>query len=174
MDGKRIEKDGAKTPAGQRTFTLPDELFEALRERRRDHHLERRAAGERWQGGDFVFGSLIGTGLYEGTLRDHHERLIAQAGVPRLTMHELRHTYTSLALLRGVDLKEVSRRLGHSTVRITLDTYQHLYPEQDRAAALSSEELLGGRSAEKPEEESSAVKLPSKREKRPKKKDGEV
>jgi integrase len=173
-NGKRIEKDSVKTPAGKRSFTVPKEVLETLRERRTAYELEREVAGERWQEKGFVFGSLIGTGLYESTLREQHDRLIVAAGVPRITMHELRHTYTSLALLRGVDLKEVSRRLGHSTVRITLDTYQHLYPEQDQAAALSSEELLGGKAEEKPDEISSAVKLPSKRKKRPKKKDSEV
>jgi hypothetical protein len=41
-----------------------------------------------------------------------------------------------------VDIKEVSRRLGHARIQTTLDIYQHLYPEQDDAAALSGDDLL--------------------------------
>lgn len=143
INGKRHEKDGAKSESSERSFQISAEIVAALHERQAAYCFERVAAGEEWHEHDFVFGSTIGTGLYESTLRRQHEKLIARAKLPRLTMHELRHTYTSLALLRDLDIKKVSRRLGHSTVGITLDIYQHLYPEQDEAAALSSDELLG-------------------------------
>ena len=42
-------------------------------------------------------------------------RLVTRAGVPRIRLHDLRHTHASLALAAGVDIKVVSERLGHST-----------------------------------------------------------
>ncbi len=169
INGKRHAKDGTKS---ERTFKVPAEIVEALHERQETYALERAAAKDRWQEHDYVFGSRYGTGLYESSLRRRHDALIAQAKLPRLTMHELRHTYTSLALLRGLDIKEVSRRLGHRTVEVTLDIYQHLYPEQDECAALSSGDLLGSsalkqaleqepQTAENTDANSPAVNLPS-------------
>jgi len=169
INGKRHEKDGAKSESSERSFQISAEIVAALRERQAAYCFERVASGKEWHEHDFVFGSTIGTGLYESTLRRQREKLIARAKLPRLTMHELRHTYTSLALLRDLDIKEVSRRLGHRTVGITLDIYQHLYPEQDEAAALSSDQLLGDpplktqkvNDAENTSSDSPAVNLPS-------------
>jgi integrase len=169
INGRRHAKDGTKSDSSERTFKIPQEIVDALRERQEACTLERAASPTRWQEHDYVFGSRYGTGLYESTLRRQHDAMIVKATLPRLTLHELRHTYTSLALLRGLDIKEVSRRLGHKTVEITLDIYQHLYPEQDEAAALSSSDLLDDSAQSKPraalkEEKPSnspAVNLPS-------------
>ncbi len=49
-------------------------------------------------------------------------------GLPRIRLHDLRHTHASLALAAGIHPKAVSERLGHSTVSITLDTYSHVIP----------------------------------------------
>jgi integrase len=143
LNGKSHAKDSLKTNASHRSLRVPAEILEALKERRRGYELERQLAGGSWMEGDYVFASSVGTPLHESTLRTQHRALIARAGVPYITLHEIRHTYTSLSRLAGVDVKEVSRRLGHASTRTTLDIYQHLYDEQDTAAALSSVALLG-------------------------------
>jgi integrase len=68
-------------------------------------------------------------------------RLVADSGLPRIRLHDLRHTHATLALQAGVNPKIVSERLGHATVAFTLDVYshalQHLQQEAaDRVAAL--------------------------------------
>jgi integrase len=145
INGKRHAKDRLKNEASHRTFTVPHEVLTLLRARRKSYDAERKLAGVNWNEGDYIFCSSVGTPLYESTLREHHKSLVERAGVPFITLHEIRHTYTSLARLAGVDIKEVSRRLGHASVQTTTDTYQHLYTEQDTAAALSSDVLLGKR-----------------------------
>ena len=62
-----------------------------------------------------------------------------EAGFPDLVLHELRHTQASLLLGNGVDVKTVQKRLGHARASITLDTYAHAIPENDKKAA----ELVG-------------------------------
>ena len=143
VNGKRHAKDKPKTSASERCFKVSGEVLTALRARQEQYALERQVAGADWQELGYVFCSRNGTGLYENTLRASFKRLTEQAQLPRLTPHEMRHTFTSLALLKGADIKEISRRLGHSTVQITLDIYQHLFPEQDEKTAFSSDELLG-------------------------------
>ena len=56
------------------------------------------------------------------------------AGFPRLRFHDLRHTHASLMLSSGVHEKVVSERLGHSSIRVTLDSYSHVFPTVQREA----------------------------------------
>ncbi len=150
LNGVRTFKATPKSAASERGFKLPLEVWEALKVRHGAYILERDAAGKKWIENNLVFPYPDGSGFPEAQLRRIHTDLCARAGVPRITPHEMRHTYTSLALLRGVDTKEVSRRLGHARVQTTLDIYQHLYPEQDDSAALSSADLFNLKPPEKP------------------------
>jgi len=70
------------------------------------------------------------------------------AGVPGLRIHDLRHAHATLMLRQGVHPKVVSERLGHASVNITLDTYSHVLPGLQAAAAAGFDMLLA-----KPESE---------------------
>ena len=65
---------------------------------------------------------------------------VARTDVPRIRLHDLRHTWASLALQAGVNPKVVSERLGHATVSFTLDTYSHVMPglQEDAAAKVAA------------------------------------
>jgi integrase len=70
-------------------------------------------------------------------------RALKAAGITRpFRLHDLRHTYASLAIRRGVDLLVVSRQLGHHSIKITADLYGHLAPEATRKAADAWEAIL--------------------------------
>jgi integrase len=68
--------------------------------------------------------------------------LVEQARLPKIRLHDLRHTYATLALRAGVHPKVVSERLGHATVGITLDLYSHIAPSLDEQAAETVAGLL--------------------------------
>ena len=57
------------------------------------------------------------------------------SGLPRIRLHDLRHTFATLALKAGAHPKVVSERLGHSQVSVTLDTYSHVLPSLQEALA---------------------------------------
>lgn len=141
-NGKRTAKATPKSSAGERRFAVPLEIVEALKVRRGQQLIEQATAQQGWTDLGYVFTAHNGQGLYDSVLRRIHDKLIVLAGVPRLTLHELRHTYASLARRAGIDIKEISRRLGHSSVVITMDTYQHLYQDQQENSALSSADLF--------------------------------
>ncbi|HBX76115.1 MAG TPA: hypothetical protein DEG43_00575 [Acidimicrobiaceae bacterium] len=61
------------------------------------------------------------------------------------TLHDLRHFHATQLLAEGKPIANVSRRLGHSSVTVTLNTYSHWLPEQDRDAADFIGDLLNGR-----------------------------
>lgn len=58
-----------------------------------------------------------------------------RAGLPKIRLHDLRHTYATVALGAGVHPKIVSERLGHATIAVTLDLYSHVTPAIDAEAA---------------------------------------
>ena len=71
------------------------------------------------------------------------KRELAKAGLPRVRIHDLRHTAATLLLTRGVHPKVVQDMLGHSTVTLTLDTYSHVTPALHKEAAHHMDALLG-------------------------------
>jgi integrase len=79
----------------------------------------------------------------ETPIRSAFRRCLPVAGIRReVRIHDLRHTYASLALQRGVPLLVVSRQLGHASIAITADVYGHLVPDATRQAADAWEAIL--------------------------------
>jgi len=77
-------------------------------------------------------------------LTKEFQRLASGAGLPRIRLHDLRHSYASSALAAGVPIEVLSRRLGHSRISITQDVYVHTNERQDREAAnLAARAILG-------------------------------
>ncbi len=72
---------------------------------------------------------------------------IGRYKLPRVRLHDLRHSYASLMLESGVDLKTVSTALGHSTIRVTADTYAHVSPAMLQSAAARLDRIIGGERA---------------------------
>ena len=65
----------------------------------------------------------------------YFRQAVKKAMLPKIRLHDLRHTHATLALQAGVHPKVVSERLGHATVSITLDTYSHAIPAMHEEAA---------------------------------------
>ena len=73
-----------------------------------------------------------------------NERLREELDIPPVRLHDLRHTHTSIMLENGVHLKVVQERLGHASIAITGDTYSHVAPGLQKAAAETFPEVVGG------------------------------
>jgi integrase len=61
-------------------------------------------------------------------------RLLAKAGLRKIRIHDLRHTYASLLIAQGESLAYVKDQMGHHSIRVTVDTYGHLVPGGNKAA----------------------------------------
>lgn len=118
-----------KTDSGRRRIKLTADAAASL-EAHRARQLERREwLGAAWADHDLVFPAEIGTpGDHANVLHAFH-RVTDKARLPRLRMHDLRHTAATLLLLKGVPPKIVSEMLGHASVAITLDLYSHVLPD---------------------------------------------
>lgn len=142
-DGKWAVRDGAKTTSGRRPIALPTSCVEAL-QRHKVAQLERRMKlGPGWPNEDLVFDRGDGLAINPSVLVREFEREARRLKLPRIRFHDLRHTAATFMLTNGDHPKVVSERLGHASVRITLDLYSHVLPDTQRASADRLDEALG-------------------------------
>ena len=94
----------------------------------------------------WVFPSPTGGPISPDSVLHMLHRVLKRAGLPRVRFHDLRHTFATLALQNGVDVKTVSGMLGHFSAGFTLDTYAHVTTAAQREAARSMSGVLAGRS----------------------------
>ena len=132
-----------KTAGSRRTVYVGEVTIRALQRQRQQQIEEQLAAGPAWSGGNsLVFQSLTGEPEHPDRFSKHFNQLVEQAKLPRIRLHDLRHTNATLSLKGGVHPKVVSERLGHSSVTITLDLYSHVTPGISRDAADTVESMM--------------------------------
>jgi integrase len=124
-----------KTAKGRRVVPLDEFTTDALRAHRKHQLEERIFVGEAWEESGLVFTEPTGRAINPDKLLIYFRRLAAKADLPRIRLHDVRHSYASAALAAGIPAKVVSERLGHGGVVITLSTYQHVLPSMQEEAA---------------------------------------
>jgi integrase len=118
--------------SSRRAVPVPAHVMAALREHHARQNAQRLSRGTLWQNNDLVFASAVGTPINPNNLTRDYDRWVKQAGVPRIRIHDQRHTHVTLALAAGANFKAVSQRVGHAKPSITLDLYAYVLPEQHR------------------------------------------
>ena len=140
-NGQYVIKE-PKTPHSRRTVSLPPSLVVLLREYRVDQELLQIRLGSTIGDDDFVFSRPDGIPLNPNAVTLAFKRIIHKAGLSHMRLHDLRHTHATLMLKAGIHPKIVSERLGHANIGITLDTYSHVLPGLQEAAAERFDQLL--------------------------------
>jgi hypothetical protein len=108
---------------------------------------DRELVGAGWEETGLVFTWPDGRPLHPDLITDWFKRLSSEAGLPSIRLHDVRHSYATAALKAGIPAKVVSERLGHANITITLDTYSHVLPGMDAAAANLVADLILGSGA---------------------------
>ncbi|MBN8733298.1 MAG: PAS domain-containing protein, partial [Acidobacteria bacterium] len=109
---------------------------------RRKNEEMRLLAGDHWQEHDLVFPSHTGTPLDERNTLSRFHALLASIGLPKIRLYDLRHTQASLLIAEGKHPKLIAERLGHSSIKLTMDTYGHLFPGADESSAHAMNQLF--------------------------------
>jgi integrase len=117
-----------KSRAGARIISLDADTVAVLRAHRARQNAERLAFGPQWPDAGLVFTREDGEPVRPDSVSQKFERLVQTLSLPRIRLHDLRHTSASIGLASGESLKEISERLGHSSLGITADTYTHVLP----------------------------------------------
>jgi integrase len=131
-----------KTDKGRRSVALDPETVAALRAHRRRQSEERLRLGPDYDDIGLVFCREDGTPLRPRSFSRTFDNHVRQAELPRIRLHDLRHTHATLALAAGVHPKVVQERLGHASINITLDTYSHAIPAMQADAATQVATLI--------------------------------
>lgn len=143
LGGRELAIPVTKSGRG-RSVALDPDTVDVLREHRKRQLTERLAWGPAYADGGHVFAREDGVPYSPDYVTRAFREAVASSGVPRIRLHDLRHTWASLALAAGVNPKVVSERLGHATVSFTLDTYSHVMPGLQEDAAARVAALLRG------------------------------
>lgn len=141
-----------KSDKSRRLMSLPPTLSILLRHHRDSQRAQRLVLGAPVSDADLVFAHPDGSKLLPHSITNAWKRLAKRAGFEGIRLHDARHSHASLMLLQGVNPKVVSERLGHASVLITLDTYSHVLPGIQEAAARGFDAGMNGdqESAEHP------------------------
>lgn len=133
-----------KTAKSNRMVALPRMAVDALKARRRELNEERMALGAGKAGpGDLVFTTVYGTPVDMRNAARELAALADQAGVADVHFHRLRHTAVAVLLDAGVPLDAVSETVGHSSIRLTKDTYGKLLDTGRARVAAAMDGVLG-------------------------------
>lgn len=141
--GGELQFSEPKTDASRRTIHLGPRLVEVLKAHRKRQNDERKDSRGNWQASGLIFTNIFGGPIDPNNLYDMFQDAIRRAGVPKIRLHDLRHTVATLALRENINPKLVQELLGHSSVQMTLDIYSHALHRMHREAMLHLESLLG-------------------------------
>lgn len=129
---RREQKKGGKyyfsSPKNgkSRTLTLAPSVLQLFRLQKLHQNGLRVEAGELWEEHNMVFSNQVGGYLSYRTVYDCFKRIVSRIGTPNTRFHDLRHTYATMAIRAGDDIKTVQENLGHATAAFTLDIYGHV------------------------------------------------
>ena len=132
IDGKIIEMP-LKTKNAYRTLPLSADAISVLK-------IQKCKVGN----SEWVFPSPTGGPMSPDSVLHMLHRVLKRAGLPKVRFHDLRHTFATLALQNGVDIKTVSGMLRHFSAGFTLDTYAHVTTSAKREAAKTMGNILSG------------------------------
>ena len=129
VNGEIVEAP-LKTKNSYRAVSISPQAIEVLREQKRKTNDQ------------YVFPSPNGGPISPDSVNNMLKRVLERAGIPKVRFHDLRHTFATIALQNGVDIKTVSGMLGHFSAGFTLDTYAHVTTAAQKEAAQTMGNIL--------------------------------
>ena len=133
MDGK-VQESPLKTKNAYRQIVVSPEVAQILKEKNaRENGFS-----------EYVFSSPSGGPISPDSVLMMLHRVLKRAGLEQVRFHDLRHTFATLALQNGVDVKTLSGLLGHYSAGFTLDTYGHITNAMKKDAANKVGGFLAG------------------------------
>lgn len=116
-----------KNKSSIRTIQLPEPLIKVLKE-----HYKRCQTMDGFNDSYLICGGT--QALRDTGLQNANKKYAEQAELKVIRIHDFRHSHASLLANEGINIQEIARRLGHSKISITWETYSHLYPREEERA----------------------------------------
>lgn len=142
---KRLNKFTTTKNDKERIVEPAPQVMDMLREVKAKQKDQQEAAGEKWSNPeDFIFTNKDGSPINSHTLFNHFKAIARSIGLEKVRFHDLRHTFATLSLQNGADIKTVSSTLGHATVAFTMDKYGHVSNAMRKDAAMRMSNFISG------------------------------
>jgi integrase len=138
----QVHDSAPKTERARRRLALDPVTLAALHAQRKRQAEDRQAVGGRYRDHGYVFTWPDGRPLHPENIANWFEQHTRAARLPRIRLHDVRHSYATAALKAGISAKVISERLGHASVAFTLQTYGHVIPGMDKDAATTVADLI--------------------------------
>ncbi len=146
VHGVLLHRDTTKTADSDASLPLPALCTTALRHRHRVQQDARREAGDKWQDSDLVFTTKWGTPIEPRNFNRSFELHARKAGLPRIRVHDTRHTCASMLAALGVHPRVAMRILRHSQISVTMNVYTQIASPETRKALDQLNASLDGES----------------------------
>lgn len=140
-DGLKIENN-TKTKGSLRSVTVSKEVIDELRVLKKEFDEKEKIFKGAFTENNLVVSSNKGTPVNPRNIGRNMDNLIEKSGLHRITFHSLRHTHATLLMEKGVNMKVVSERLGHTDIRTTINRYTHVAETLQEEAAEKLGELF--------------------------------
>lgn len=136
LPGKGVYVDTPKTATSNRPLRLSRSAFLLLLEYKQWQDAQQEKLGDAWEDKDGrVFTSDSGAPLFPDSITQWFTKFVKRTGLPKVTVHSLRHTYASLMIADGTPLVVVSHQLGHAQTSTTANIYAHVIASAEAKAA---------------------------------------
>lgn len=133
-----------KTRSGNRAIAIAPDLIELLEKYRNWQNAEKARLGDLWQNTDRLYTQWDGSPIHNQTITKWNKKFMADSGFKYTTVHGLRHSFATLQIAAGTDLRTVSQLLGHADVSTTMNIYAHSLKTSETAAAGKISKILRG------------------------------
>lgn len=127
-----------------RTIDLDPGTIKQLKDHLERQPDEKAAWGPGYQDSGLVFRREDGSPVHPQLFSQQFERIVRNSHLPKIRLHDVRHTHATIALRAGVPVKVISERLGHEDPAFTMKQYAHVIPGMQAEAALLIAELVAG------------------------------
>jgi integrase len=131
-----------KTQNSYRTVKIPDSAIDVLKSHQEFQNVLKEKAGMIWEESGLIFCNEIGKPLDPSGVYHNFKRLIKRLGFNDNRFHDLRHTFATISLQNGVDIKTIQESLGHSNAAFTLQVYGHVSKQMQNTAAKKIDDFM--------------------------------
>lgn len=133
---QKLKEGDVETPpknkSSNRTLQMPQSLVSILEEHKSRQQTYCEQLGEEWNDNNFICG--LYKPLRDSSLDNENRKYADLANLHRIRIHDFRHSHASLLVNNNINILEVSRRLGHTNIEMTLNTYSHFFPQEEEKA----------------------------------------
>lgn len=133
-----------KTELSKRLLPVLDPIMEILKSHKAQQNIIKLQTGKDYNPYNLVFTNLYGYPVDFNAFSRSLKRVLNDNGLPEISPHKLRHTFATRGLESGMDMKELQILLGHSTMKLTADTYTHVLDKQKKKAINKTAHLFEG------------------------------